>query len=225
MKVQEAANILGLSPLRVRQLISNGRIQAVKHGRDWDITPSSVSNFIPLGAGRRLSPLRAWGAIAALAGHRAEWLTADARSKAKKHARKLLNSNPRHIAGVLSARYEQVYVYVHPSSLPRLAQASIAAGLSGAHLLNSDLVLSGAQDSLAYIDAAGWIKFQEQHGVHFDWEEKNAEVRIAPDARIVAAMREDEAFHRASVAVDLLQSNEPRVSDAGINYLRGLAGV
>ncbi len=37
LDTKQAGKRLGISPLRVRQLISNGRLPATKFGRDWMI--------------------------------------------------------------------------------------------------------------------------------------------------------------------------------------------
>ena len=38
----QAAEVLGVTPVRVRQLIEAGRLKAVKVGRDWLIDPPDL---------------------------------------------------------------------------------------------------------------------------------------------------------------------------------------
>ena len=38
----EAAKELGVSPMRIRSLIYEGRLEAKKHGRDWLIEPEAL---------------------------------------------------------------------------------------------------------------------------------------------------------------------------------------
>jgi len=48
MTTTEAAEILGVSQARVRQLILAGRLPAIKHGRDWMIKRSELLRFTKL---------------------------------------------------------------------------------------------------------------------------------------------------------------------------------
>ena len=43
LTTQEAGKILGVGRLRVRQLISSGRLPAIKFGRDWIISKDDLS--------------------------------------------------------------------------------------------------------------------------------------------------------------------------------------
>jgi excisionase family DNA binding protein len=43
ISTQEAANLLGISPVRVRQLIEAGRLPAQKVGRDWIIEETALA--------------------------------------------------------------------------------------------------------------------------------------------------------------------------------------
>lgn len=45
LTTREAAKLLDVSPVRIRQLISNGRIAASKHGRDYLLEISAVEQF------------------------------------------------------------------------------------------------------------------------------------------------------------------------------------
>lgn len=41
----EAAARLGVTPVRVWQLINEGRLRAQKHGRDWQIRPKDLESI------------------------------------------------------------------------------------------------------------------------------------------------------------------------------------
>lgn len=41
----EAAATLGVTPDTLRQQIANGKLQAVKHGRDWWVEPAEVERY------------------------------------------------------------------------------------------------------------------------------------------------------------------------------------
>jgi len=43
LTTQQAGKILGVGRLRVRQLISSGRLPAIKFGRDWIISKDDLS--------------------------------------------------------------------------------------------------------------------------------------------------------------------------------------
>lgn len=45
MTLTEAATILGLSPDTLRQQVHNGKLRAVKQGRDWSVTPREVARY------------------------------------------------------------------------------------------------------------------------------------------------------------------------------------
>lgn len=49
----EAAGRLGVSRRRINALIRQGRIAAVRVGRDWLVDPSSLDSFERLAPGRR----------------------------------------------------------------------------------------------------------------------------------------------------------------------------
>ncbi len=48
----EAAAILGVTPDTLRQQIANGKLTAVKHGRDWWITEHEVGRYARESKGR-----------------------------------------------------------------------------------------------------------------------------------------------------------------------------
>jgi excisionase family DNA binding protein len=45
MTLLEAARLLGVMPDTLRQQIANGRLRAVKRGRDWWVTPKEVERY------------------------------------------------------------------------------------------------------------------------------------------------------------------------------------
>lgn len=45
MTLTEAAEALGLRPATLRQQIANGKLHAVKRGRDWHVTPREVERY------------------------------------------------------------------------------------------------------------------------------------------------------------------------------------
>ncbi len=45
MTTAEAAAVLGVKPVTIRAAIANGTLRAVKHGRDWHITPAAVEAY------------------------------------------------------------------------------------------------------------------------------------------------------------------------------------
>lgn len=58
LTTQQAATRLGVSPRRVLQFISDGRLLATKHGRDWLIDPESLDSLVKVQrkAGRPKQP-------------------------------------------------------------------------------------------------------------------------------------------------------------------------
>ena len=45
MTTKQAAEALGVSPITIRRAIANKTLRAVKHGRDWHITPAAVEAY------------------------------------------------------------------------------------------------------------------------------------------------------------------------------------
>ncbi len=45
MTTKEAAAALGIKPVTVRAAIKSGKLRAVRHGRDWHITPAAVEAY------------------------------------------------------------------------------------------------------------------------------------------------------------------------------------
>jgi excisionase family DNA binding protein len=57
LTTKEAAQVLGLSAIRVRELIRSGKIEAQQVGRDWVIQESALQSVIVYGkAGRPSKP-------------------------------------------------------------------------------------------------------------------------------------------------------------------------
>jgi len=52
LTTQEAGKILGVGRLRVRQLISSGRLPAMKFGRDWIISKDDLAKVANRKSGR-----------------------------------------------------------------------------------------------------------------------------------------------------------------------------
>jgi excisionase family DNA binding protein len=53
MILSDAAARLGLSPSTLRVQIRNGRLAAVKRGRDWHVTPAELERYRAQSLGRR----------------------------------------------------------------------------------------------------------------------------------------------------------------------------
>lgn len=70
----EVAKMLGVHPVRVRQLIESGHLRARQVSGAWLIDVASIPNA-PRRAGRPMSPRMAWGLIEAIDGRRAPWLS------------------------------------------------------------------------------------------------------------------------------------------------------
>lgn len=52
MTIDEAAAALGLSAVTLRGQIANGKLHAVKRGRDWWVTPGEVERYRAQSLGR-----------------------------------------------------------------------------------------------------------------------------------------------------------------------------
>ena len=52
MTIPEAAAALGLSPITLRRQIGLGSLHAIRHGRDWWVTPAEIERYRAVSLGR-----------------------------------------------------------------------------------------------------------------------------------------------------------------------------
>ncbi len=213
--VAEAAAELGVSDRRVRQMLADGVLAGDRVGRAWVIEPQQLRRIEHRRpeVGRPWSPASAWAVLALAEGEDPD-LSPVERSRARKRLAQGLDG----IAGRLSARAELRHFYAHPSVLDRLAEAPavVRGGISAAAEHGADLVAADGFEG--YVRASDLDQLVTKFGLDDKAARPNMVLRVVDDA--VWPFRPGQvAAERAVVAVDLLESDDPRSRRAGADLL------
>lgn len=213
--VAEAAAELAVSPRRVRQMLADGVLAGERVGRAWVIDSNDIRQVEHRRpeVGRPWSPASAW-AVLALADGGDPDLSPVERSRARKRLAQGLDQ----VASRLAARAELRHFYAHPSVLDRLAEAPavVRGGISAAAEHGADLVAVDGFEG--YLSAGELDKLVAKFGLDDKVARPNVALRVVDDAvwpfrlgQVVAG--------RAVVAVDLLESDDPRSRRAGMDLM------
>lgn len=213
--VVEASSELGVSPRRVRQLLADGVLAGQQVGRAWVIDSEELYHVAlrrqPVG--RPWNPASAWSVLALADGEEPD-LSPVERSR----ARKRLAQGLERVAVRLAARADPQWFYAHPGVLDRLAEAPgvVRAGVSASAEHGVGLVVGDGFES--YLRAGDLDEFVERFGLDDRAARPNILLRVVGDA--VWPFRPGQrTAGRAVVAVDLLESDEPRARRAGAELL------
>ena len=163
LSVAEAAQVLDVSPQRVRAMLKAGGLPGQKVGRSWIVDPEGVRlrRHTP---GRPLSAANAWALLAMLSGDRPDWLEPSVLSRLRRRANDrawlvhaLIGSEPR----------SSVYRWrVLPAELKKLREVP-------------DLVLSGLSAQVPDLDVLGSIQMLDFYADENSMRE--LERRFKPD--------------------------------------------
>lgn len=199
--VEAAANQLGLSVARVRQLAAAGALPAIKVGRAWAFDSGDIEAFPAQHrvAGRPMSPAVAWAVLWARDGRAIEGLAPYAVSRARRYARRDLDDLwPR-----LGQRAHLKALFVHPSRLDELPgdDRLVAAGVSGADHHGVGLLVPGEVE--AYVRHGDLNDVVAEFGLIDAAGEPNVFLRVVGDA--VWPFDDVRVAPRCVVAVDLLE--------------------
>ncbi len=213
--VAEAAAELAVSPRRVRQMLVDGVLAGERVGRAWVIEREhlrQVQQRRPE-VGRPWSPASAW-AVLALADGEDPDLSPVERSRARKRLAQGLDE----VAGRLVARADQSHFYAHPSVLDRLAGAPavVRGGISAAVEYGADLVVGDGFEG--YVRAGDLDELVSQFGLDGEAARPNVLLRVVDDAAWPFRPGHRSAG-RAVVAIDLLESDDPRSQRAGADLM------
>lgn len=211
--VAEAAEELGVSARRVRQMLAEGVLDGERVGRAWILDRDRVRRHAGLRpeVGRPWSPASAWAVLALADGEEVD-LSPVQRSR----ARRRLGLGLDHLIGRLAARCERRRLYAHQGVMERLADDVVRAGISAANHHGAGLVIGEGVEG--YIRAGDIGRVVEQFGLSDDSERPNALLRIVEDD--VWPFAPDQRYAgRSVVGVDLCESPDPRVRRAGAGLL------
>ena len=217
MGVAEAARRLGVSPRRVRQMISGGHLAARRVGRVWAIDEHDLNAARRRPAHRPWKPESAWAVLAAAEGAPPPSLSAYERHRALKRLQKGLAS----LAPLLSERADRRTFYTHPADLDRIIATPgvVRTAASAAEEHSIDLVGPGPAE--AYVTEATLGRIMLSHHIEERSERPNLVLRVTPDAHWPFPDGAKVA-PKAVTAVDLLESGEERARRAGRELLEAL---
>ena len=208
--VSEAARRLGVTPRRVRQMISDRRLPAGRVGRVWVIDERDLNTAVRRPAHRPWKPASAWTVLAAAESQLPPTLTAYERHRALKRLREGLPS----IVAQLSERARRRTFYTHPTDVDRIIATPgiVRTAASAAPEHNIDLV--GPAPAEGYVAESVLKQISASYHIEERSERPNLVLRVVDDAHWPFPA-DGTVAPRTVVALDLLESNDDRTRRAG----------
>lgn len=218
MAVAEAANELGVSDRRIRQMLADGRIPGERTGRSWVLEEQAVQEFAKSrsGAGRPWKPSSAWDVLALANGNRVPESPID-----RHRAQQRLELGIGSILGQLANRAERHWFYAHPSVLEAILEhpGFVSSGISALAPNHIDLVV--ADQIEGYVPESELAGLIDQFALDSESERPNVLLRVANDNCWPFAPLQCHA-PTPVVAIDLLDSTDERSRRAGKDLLNRL---
>lgn len=196
-------------------MLADGVLAGEQIGRAWVIESEELRRVAlrrPL-VGRPWSPASAWAVLALADGEEPE-LSPVERSRAKRRLAEGLEG----VVGRLAARSDPRWFYAHPGVLGRLAEAPevVRAGVSASAEQGVGLVVGDGFEGYVRVDELD--KLGERFGLDDQAARPNVLLRVVEGAAWPFRPGQ-RAAGRAVVAVDLLESDDPRARRAGAELL------
>lgn len=218
ISIAEAADLLALSPTRVRAMVSQGRLPAVKVGGRWLVERSAVEQR-RMGAaprGRWFTPRNAWALLLLASGEDAPKLDPSVRSRLR---RALALEGLVALAPRLRDRSKAISYKAHPGEIPYVLEddALVPTGISAAGSM--DLGLLASREADGYVAQSRLPRLIAEHALSPGGIESNVRLRAVPD----------DAWHEldgrsvapaAAVALDLADEPDSRSRAAGEKLIR-----
>ncbi|MCL2612355.1 MAG: helix-turn-helix domain-containing protein [Nocardioidaceae bacterium] len=213
--VKDAAQRLGVSESRIRQLLIAGDLNGRRIGRAWLVDADDVARLQgqQRRPGRPVGPKRAWAIIDILSGGGAPWLSYSERSQVRSYAAGLDEPSADDWRAILRGRSELRSVQAHPAALARLGRFDhvLLAGPAEAVRRGFDLVAAREPRPEIYMPIKEW-----------DHIARSLALRPSHDANLIIhhpmlvwPFEGRDAVPDAAIAADLLHSAEPRAVRAG----------
>ena len=212
--VQEAANRLGVSPRRVRQMIADRRLPAQRIGRAWAIDEVALDRTASRPAHRPWKPASAWAVLAAADGQVPQGIPAHE----KHRARKRLGHGLLAVADRLCERADRRSFYAHPADIARILALPgvVRTGPSAAADHDMDLVGGGTDE--AYVSDFLLERVSTSYHIEERSERPNLILRVISDADWPFP-DSAEVVPRTVAAIDLLESDDQRAQRAATEIL------
>lgn len=213
--VKDAAQRLGVSESRIRQLLIAGDLNGRRIGRAWLVDADDVARLQgqQRRPGRPVGPKRAWAIIDILSGGGAPWLSYSERSQVRSYAAGLDEPSADDWRAILRGRSELRPVQAHPAALARAGRFDhvLLAGPAEAVRRGFDLVAAGEPRPEIYMPIKEWghiarsLALRPSHDANL----------IIHHPMLVWPFEGRDAVPDAAIAADLLHSAEPRAVRAG----------
>lgn len=216
--VAEAAEELGVSQRRVRQMLADGSLAGERVGGAWVVDQKASHGLSRRrrSVGRPWHAASAWAVLALLNGEEI-----DASPVERSRARRRVDAGLRHSVERLAARAVVKHFYAHPAVLERLADSPgvVRSGVSAAGEYDIDVIASAVFEG--YASASSLAGLVEQYALEQGAERSNVILRIVEDD--VWPFRSGESVASGPVvAVDLLDADDERSRRAGAALLERL---
>ena len=213
--VSEAAAELGVSSRRVRQMLAGGLLDGEQVGRVWMIDSDDlrrIGHSRPK-VGRPWSARSGWAVLALADGQDVD-LSPVERSRAKKRLMQGLGK----VVDRLAARADRRSFYVHPSVLVQLGESPnvVRGGISAAAEVGADILAPGEFEG--YVSGRHISGLISKFGMDEHAARPNVVLRVVDDLAWPFEPGQKVAS-RSVVAVDLVESDDPRSRRAGMSLL------
>jgi excisionase family DNA binding protein len=218
ISIGESADLLAVSPARVRAMASRGQLPAVKIGGRWLVERGAVEQRRRVEAprGRRFTPRNAWALLLLASGEDAPKLDPSVRSRLRRALvlEGLVALDPRLRDRSGSSTYK-----AHPGEIPYLLEddAFVSTGISAAGPMGLGLLANREVDG--YIAQSQLPGFIAKHALSPAGIESNVRLRAVPD-EVWPELEGRSVAPVAAVALDLADEPDSRSQAAGKKLLR-----
>lgn len=219
LSIPDAAQVLELSPSRVRAMAVHGQLGATKIGDRWLVERSAVEVRRRKGghSGRPFAPHNAWALLLLASGQTVEGIDPSVRSRLR---RALRVDGIGKLAPRLVRRAASQHFNAHPGELRYLVEAPafLRTGISAAGDYGIDLL--PGQEADGYVAESDLEQLVADHALTAAHPGSgNVRLRVVPDGawRHLAGRK---VAPTAAVAIDLAEDPDPRSASAGKQMLR-----
>jgi len=220
ISVQAAAQQLGVSPDRVRDLVKAGSLDAATPGREVLVTSESVARRAASNptAGRPLTPANAWAVLWLASEQTPRWVSSSDLVRVRRFAARPLSRWPR----MLVNRSHVHRVRVPDPILKRLQSLiGVTEGGAMAAVSHGSNLLPGVFEHEFYLTQAALHAVRGMRGVGWRSPSPNTVLRVLPDTLpldVITGVMHNVAS-RGMAAADLLDRGDERSRHAAAELL------